>query len=94
MEAILKTLFIAMIPFGELRVAIPLGIAHYNLEPLLTFFISIVGNLIPVVIIAFLLEPVSKWLSKHSKFFRWFFNWLFERTRKNSPRHCSSKGRC
>lgn len=82
MEAILKTLFISMIPIGELRVAIPLGIAQYHLGVLTTFIIAVIGNIIPVVIIAFLLEPVSNWLSKHSKFFRWFFHWLFERTRK------------
>jgi uncharacterized membrane protein len=82
MEAILKTLFISMIPIGELRVAIPLGITHYNLGVITTYLIAVIGNMIPIVIIAFLLEPVSAWLSKHSKFFRWFFNWLFERTRK------------
>lgn len=71
-----------MTPIGELRAAIPLGLTHYGLNVWLTFLIAVVGNMIPVVIIAFLLEPVSKWLSEHFKFFRWFFNWLFERTRR------------
>lgn len=82
MEAILKTLFISMIPIGELRVAIPLGLTHYGLSVVTTFLVAVIGNTIPVIIIVFLLDPVSKWLMKHSKFFRWFFNWLFERTRK------------
>lgn len=82
MEAILKTLFISMIPIGELRAAIPLGLTHYGLGVVTAFLVAVIGNMIPVVIIAFLLEPVSNWLMKHSKFFRWFFNWLFERTRK------------
>lgn len=82
MEALLKTLFIAMTPIGELRAAIPLGITHYRLGVLETFLIAVVGNIIPVIIIAYLLEPISKWLSRHSKYFRCFFEWLFERTRK------------
>jgi uncharacterized membrane protein len=82
MEDLLKTFLLAMAPVGELRAAIPLGLTHYKLGILETFAVSVIGNMIPIVIIAFLLEPVSGWLSKHSKYFRLFFNWLFERTRK------------
>jgi uncharacterized membrane protein len=82
MEDLLKTFLLAMAPVGELRAAIPLGLTHYKLGILETFAVSVIGNMIPIVIIAFLLEPVSRWLSKHSKYFRSFFNWLFERTRK------------
>lgn len=82
MEGIIKILILSMIPIGELRAAIPLGITHYHLGVITTYFIAVVGNMIPIVFIVFLLEPVSNWLIKHSKFFKWFFNWLFERTRK------------
>jgi uncharacterized membrane protein len=82
MEAIIKVLLLAMIPIGELRAAIPLGLTHYNLGIIETYLIAVIGNMTPIVFIVFLLEPVSNWLMKHSKFFRWFFNWLFERTRK------------
>lgn len=82
MEAVLKTLIIAMVPIGELRAAIPLGLTHFNLGVVQTFFIAFIGNMLPVIVIAYLLEPVSRWLSKHSKYFRQFFNWLFEHTRK------------
>lgn len=81
-EAILKTLVVAMIPVGELRAALPLALEHFHLSLPVAFLVSVVGNMIPVVFVAFLLEPVSEFLMKHSKFFRWFFNWLFERTRK------------
>jgi uncharacterized membrane protein len=71
-----------MIPIGELRVALPLALTTFQIPLGWAFLIAVLGNTIPVVIIAFLLEPVSKFLSKHSKFFKWFFEWLFEHTRK------------
>jgi len=82
MQEMLKTFLLSMVPIGELRAAIPLGISHYGLSAIQTFFIAVIGNMLPVVAIAFLLEPVSSWLMKHSKYFHWFFNWLFEHTRK------------
>jgi uncharacterized membrane protein len=80
--AILKTLLIAMMPIGELRVSIPVAITQFNMNPFLAFFVSVVGNMIPVVIFIYLLEPISNFLMKHSKFFRWFFEKLFHYTRK------------
>lgn len=82
MEEYLKLLITAMMPIGELRVAIPLGLTTFNLGVVQTYIISVIGNMIPILFIVFLLEPVSIFLSKHIKFFRWFFNYLFERTRR------------
>ncbi len=82
MNDIIKTLLIAMVPIGELRVALPLALTTFNLNLILAFLISVIGNMLPVVVIVFLLDPVSIFLSKHSKFFKWFFEWLFEHTRK------------
>lgn len=81
-EEILKTLITAMVPIGELRAALPLALVQYKMPFWQAFTYSIIGNMLPVIFIVFLLEPVSDFLSKHSKFFKWFFNWLFERTRK------------
>lgn len=80
-SAILKTLIIAMIPIGELRAALPLAISHYHLSIPLAFTLAVVGNMLPVIFIAFLLEPVSKFLMEKSRFFNWFFNKLFHYTR-------------
>lgn len=82
MNDIIKTLLIAMVPIGELRVALPLALTTFKINFFLAFFISVIGNMLPVVAIVFLLEPVSIFLTKHSKFFKWFFEWLFEHTRK------------
>lgn len=81
-KEIYKTLILAMMPVGELRASLPIALTQYNLSLPLAFAISVIGNMIPVVVIVYLLEPISKFLSRHSKFFEWFFEWLFEHTRK------------
>lgn len=76
------TFLIAMLPIAELRASIPIALGVYDLNVFASFFISVAGNILPVVLILWFIEPLSIWLSKHSKFFNKFFDWLFERTRK------------
>jgi uncharacterized membrane protein len=78
----LKILITAMIPIGELRVAIPLGIFKYGLSAPEAYIVSVIGNMIPVIFLLLFLEVVSKYLMEKSSFFNKFFNWLFSRTRK------------
>lgn len=73
-----------MTPIGELRVALPIALTLYNMDWVWAFFISVLGNLVPIVFLLLFLDPVSQWLSDNSKFFQRFFNWLFERTRRKS----------
>ena len=73
---------IAALPVLELRGAIPIGLSM-GVEVKKVLFFSIIGNLIPVVPILFLLEPVSEYLRRFW-LFRKFFEWLFARTRKRS----------
>ncbi|HHT78605.1 MAG TPA: small multi-drug export protein [Actinobacteria bacterium] len=79
---ILSTFFTAMTPIGELRASIPLGLGVYKLDIYSTIIFSILGNLIPAVVIVYALEPVSKFLMKRFRIFDRFFTWLFNRTRK------------
>jgi uncharacterized membrane protein len=74
---------IAAMPVVELRLSIPYGIAKMGLPITSVFLYSMIGNMIPVLPLLYLLEPVSAWLRK-IKIFDRFFNWLFERTRKRS----------
>ncbi|MEA2098092.1 MAG: small multi-drug export protein [Patescibacteria group bacterium] len=78
----LATLIISMLPISELRGAIPLAIGVYHLNPIETYFLAIIGNIIPVVFILKFIDPISKFLMSKSKFFNKFFTHLFERTRK------------
>lgn len=87
----LVTIFVAMIPIAELRVSLPLALGVYKLPLFSAFLYSFIGNIIPVFFILWFFGPVSRFLIRHSSFFRKFFNWLFERTRrkyrKNSERY-------
>ncbi len=82
MIAELQTFFIAMTPIGELRASIPIALWTYNLPVWSALLFSILGNLVPVIILLYFLEPLSRYLSHQFYFFNRFFNWLFERTRR------------
>ncbi len=78
----LATFLIAMVPVGELRAAIPIALGTYNMGIAETYIISVLGNLVPVVAILWVLEPVSGFLMRKSRLFDRFFTWLFNRTRR------------
>ncbi|MFH0951893.1 MAG: small multi-drug export protein [Patescibacteria group bacterium] len=80
----LAVLLIATLPIAELRAAIPIGIEVYHLSWPLAVSWSIIGNIIPVIILVWFLEPISRWLSLHSRQLDRFFNWLFARTRRKN----------
>ncbi len=75
-----KVMLIAMLPFAELRLAIPIALAN-EITPQQAFGLSVMGNMLPVVPLLLFLDPVSNWLRRYNIFDR-FFNWLFARTRR------------
>lgn len=87
----IETFLLAMTPIGELRLALPSGVLIYGLDFKWAFLISVIGNLVPVVFLLLLLDPVSEILSRWIVFKR-FFDWLFERTRKKSEERISKYG--
>lgn len=82
MASEIQIFLLAMTPIGELRVSLPAALTVYNLDWGIAYLISVVGNLIPVIILLRFLGPISDWLSKNFKIFQRFFSWLFKRTRK------------
>jgi uncharacterized membrane protein len=79
----LKTLLISMLPIGELRVAIPVGMAVYDLPFWSAFLWSFIGNIIPIFFVIWGLDLLINKFAVHRIYFlNKFFNWLFERTRK------------
>jgi uncharacterized membrane protein len=80
----IATMIIGMTPIFELRAAIPVAIGVYKMSVASSFFWSVLGNIIPTVVIIFLLEHVSAWLSSRYDFWKKFFDWLFERTRRKA----------
>jgi len=79
----LKTFLIAMTPIGELRASIPLALQFYQLPIWSAYIFSVLGNLVPPILILFGLKKISDYLSKNFYFFNRFFNWLFIRTYNN-----------
>jgi len=82
----LSTFLIATLPILEIRGALPLGYTVYHLSFFQSFFWAFLGNLISVAVVLAALEPVSQYLSRHSRIFKRFFDWLFSRTRKKHSR--------
>ncbi|HVL64181.1 MAG TPA: small multi-drug export protein [Actinomycetota bacterium] len=71
---------VAMIPVIELRGAVPIGVL-LGLSPVEAALPAVVGNLLPIPLLVWFLDPVQTWLSRRFRFFARFFAWLFERTR-------------
>lgn len=76
------TIIIAALPITELRGSIPVALMM-GIQPLKAFVLSIIGNLLPVIPVLFLLEPVSNALMRFGPWKR-FFDWLFEKTKAKS----------
>ncbi len=76
MKDILIVLATAASPIFELRAAIPLGIFGFNMEPILVFIISVLGNIMPVIFLLFFLTEIKLFLTRKSIFFRRFFESL------------------
>lgn len=70
------------LPISELRGAIPLGLS-FGMPLAKVFWLSVFGNLIFVAPALFLFDPISRCLRKF-KIWAKFFDWVFERTKKNS----------
>ena len=76
------TVLIAALPVSELRGAIPLALAMK--QPLAkTMLLAYIGNMLPVIPLLVLLEPVTNRLRRIPVLSR-FFDWLFERTKRKA----------
>ncbi|MCX5703534.1 MAG: small multi-drug export protein [Candidatus Omnitrophica bacterium] len=75
-------MIVSALPISELRGAIPLGLS-LGMPLAKAFWLSILGNISFIAPALFLFEPVSNRLRKFKPWAR-FFDWLFERTKKNA----------
>lgn len=81
---VLKIFLTALTPIGELRAAIPLGLTIFHQPVWIVLIVSIIGNMIPPMLILWLFPKISQWLMAKSKIMNRFLTWLFERTRKKT----------
>ncbi len=75
------TIIIAALPVAELRGSIPVALS-LGFSPAKAFFLSVIGNSLPIIPVLFLLEPVSNGLMRFKPWKR-FFDWFFARTKQN-----------
>lgn len=71
--------FTAWLPIVELRGAIPLAIS-LNITPWKAYWIAVLGNIVPVIPLLLLLEPLRNFLVKRFKVMHRFFEWWEKRT--------------
>jgi len=71
-----------MTPIFELRGTIPLAVGLWQLPLLKTFFLAVLGNIIPIFFLLWFWKNLAGYLMKKSKTINQFFNWLFKRTQK------------
>jgi uncharacterized membrane protein len=69
---------LAMIPLTESRGSIPIGITVLNLSPLSAYLFSLLGNMVPLVLLFLFLPQFITWLAKsnphiHAILERYFF---------------------
>lgn len=87
----LAVLLAAMTPVGELRLSIPLGIAAYGLPWPRVLLLSLVGNLVPPVVLLGVLEPVARLLERMpgpaGRLFRWYLARVTGRYRRAVQRY-------
>jgi uncharacterized membrane protein len=79
----LITIIVAAMPVSELRGAIPLAILTLKEPVSKVFFLSILGNLIPVIPLLIFLEPLTKRLRRFEIWHK-FFEYIFARTRRKA----------
>lgn len=79
----LKVIITALVPYLELRGAIPLA-WQLGFGPLEAYLLAIIGNMIPVIPIIILIEPTLKWLGKFP-LFKNFCDWIIIRTQRRAP---------
>lgn len=75
-------MIVGALPIAELRGAIPLALS-FGMSMTRAFWLSVLGNCIIVAPALFLFAPVTGFLRKFKIWSR-FFDWVFERTKKNS----------
>lgn len=87
----LVVFFISMVPLIELRGAIPVAVGM-GLDKLLSFIISIIGNMLPVPIIYLFARKVLEW-GKDKKIIGRFFTWCLEKGEKGGKKLESKAGK-
>ena len=77
----LLVFIISLLPILELRGGL-LAAALLGLDPIPSYIISIIGNILPIPFILLLINKVLDWMRK-SKHFKGIANWLYKKVEKH-----------
>jgi uncharacterized membrane protein len=73
-------IIISMMPFVELRLALPLAIGFYDMNPVWAFFICVTANMVPVPFILVFFKHVEKWFRRYPYWDK-YLDKIFTKTR-------------
>lgn len=76
---------ISMVPIVELRGAIPVATIGMGLDPVISYIVCIIGNMLPVPIIYFFARKVLIW-GKDKKYIGKFFTFCIEKGEKGGKK--------
>ena len=77
------TVIVAMLPIAELRGALPVAINVFDFPWYKGYYLSVIGNLIPVPFLLLFFDAVSRLVQKTAIGKR-FINWLLSRTARRA----------
>ncbi|WP_245671905.1 COG2426 family protein [Desulfuribacillus stibiiarsenatis] len=80
----LIVVIIAALPIIELRGAIPVGV-ELGLPIFQAWYLSILGNLLPILPILYFFQPLSNYLMRY-RIYQKFYDWLYNRTMRKSDK--------
>lgn len=87
MTDFLQVFLLSMTPVGELRLAIPVGIVFLKLNVFLVLIISIIGNMIPVILILLFFKKILSSNFKKMNFMKKVFDsWQIRTQEKHSKK--------
>ena len=82
----LKTFLIAMSPLIELRGAIPIAISVYHLPVITAYLLAVIGNLVSLILIVLVGNPLAIWFSKQASIFKTIIDFMFGKVRKKTEK--------
>lgn len=72
-----------MVPLIEQRGAIPVGTIGYHINPILVFFVSLLGSVAPAPFVFFFFQKILNWM-KTIKMFHKFTNFVEKKIQKGA----------
>lgn len=79
-----------MLPIFEVRGALPLALFYYHFAPVKAYFLSVLGNLIPIIPVLFGLNFITEYFGGKFYYLNLFLNWLYNKTRERHGEHFKS----